>query len=72
MLSHKLVEFEDPHPPFSSKMADKVASFGGSWKFIILFLMAMLIWIALNIGYSEKIEHSGLACSAILTEYTPV
>lgn len=33
---------------FGQKMADKVASFGGSWTFIILFAILMLIWIAIN------------------------
>ena len=54
LLSHKLVEFEDPYPPFSSRIADKVASFGGSWKFIIIFLTAMLLWIAINIYLLTK------------------
>lgn len=30
------------------KIADKVASFGGSWKFIILFGVFIVLWIALN------------------------
>ncbi|MFY0641604.1 MAG: DUF1003 domain-containing protein [Bermanella sp.] len=30
------------------KMADKVASFGGSWTFIILFALLMFVWIAIN------------------------
>jgi len=30
-------------------IADKVASFGGSWTFIILFGLFLLIWICLNI-----------------------
>ena len=54
LLSHKLIEFEDPHPPFSSKIADRVASFGGSWKFIIIFLSAMLVWISINIYLLTK------------------
>jgi len=54
LLSHKLIEFEDPHPPFSSKIADRVASFGGSWKFIIIFLTAMLLWISINIYLLSK------------------
>ena len=29
-------------------MADKVASFGGSWVFISIFAVVMLIWILLN------------------------
>ena len=30
------------------KLSDKVARFGGSWKFIILFGVILLIWIVLN------------------------
>lgn len=30
------------------RVADKVASFGGSWKFIIIFISFLLGWIALN------------------------
>jgi len=34
---------------FGERLADGVASFGGSWKFIILFGMVLGLWIALNI-----------------------
>jgi uncharacterized membrane protein len=30
------------------KIADKVASFGGSWKFIILFFVLLITWITVN------------------------
>ena len=30
------------------KMADKLASFGGSWRFLIIFWALLLAWIALN------------------------
>ena len=30
------------------KISDKVASFGGSWKFIILFTIVLFIWILFN------------------------
>lgn len=30
------------------KIADKVASFGGSWKFIIMFGAFIIIWISIN------------------------
>jgi uncharacterized membrane protein len=33
---------------FGQKMADKVASFGGSWIFISIFMGVMVIWIVLN------------------------
>lgn len=30
------------------KIADKVASFGGSWTFIILFFLVLIVWIVIN------------------------
>jgi uncharacterized membrane protein len=36
------------HSTFGQKMADKVASFGGSWLFISLFMGVMVVWIFLN------------------------
>lgn len=54
LLSQKLLEFEDSNPGFSSKIADRVASFGGSWKFIITFLLFMLLWIIFNLYITKK------------------
>ncbi len=34
---------------FGDRMADRVASFGGSWTFIIGFVATLLAWMALNI-----------------------
>ncbi len=33
---------------FGERIADKVASFGGSWKFIISFFTILVIWILIN------------------------
>ena len=33
---------------FGQKLADKVASFGGSWTFISIFAAVLVIWIILN------------------------
>ncbi len=33
---------------FGDRLADKIASFGGSWKFIILFGIIMFSWISIN------------------------
>ena len=30
------------------KLADKIAEFGGSWTFIIIFFTLLLIWVAIN------------------------
>lgn len=33
---------------FGQRIADRVAEFGGSWTFIIIFLLALISWVALN------------------------
>lgn len=33
---------------FGQRMADKVASFGGSWTFIMIFIAVLAAWIILN------------------------
>jgi uncharacterized membrane protein len=54
LLSNKLAEFEDANPPLSSKIADNVASFGGSWKFIIIFFVVIISWIGMNIYWPGR------------------
>lgn len=36
---------------YGQRLADKVASFGGSWRFIILFGIFIIIWMVINIVY---------------------
>lgn len=43
-----LNEEEEETLTFGDRIADKVAAFGGSWPFIILFLMFMLVWVTIN------------------------
>lgn len=43
-------EFE-ARKTFGDRLADKVAEFGGSWKFIILFFVVMALWIVANSVY---------------------
>lgn len=33
---------------WSDRLADHIASFGGSWNFIVLFALALAAWIVLN------------------------
>lgn len=54
LLSQKLLEYEDKHPPIASRLADKVATFGGSWRFIIAFVLLMLVWIGINLYLLHK------------------
>ena len=34
---------------FGERLADRIASFGGSWTFIAIFVAVMLAWIVLNV-----------------------
>ena len=38
----------DEQLTFGQRMADRVASFGGSWTFIMIFISVLLAWIILN------------------------
>ncbi|TGL14198.1 DUF1003 domain-containing protein [Leptospira levettii] len=38
-------------PTFGEKISDKVATFGGSWKFIIAFFSVLFLWILGNSFY---------------------
>ncbi len=50
LLSQKLCEDDDKtNETFGNRVSDKVAAFGGSWKFIILFGVMITIWIFANI-----------------------
>jgi uncharacterized membrane protein len=40
----------DRRPTFGERVADKVASFGGSWTFILSFLGILVIWMAVNVS----------------------
>jgi uncharacterized membrane protein len=40
---------------FGERLSDRIASFGGSWTFIIAFLLFILIWIIINVSW---ISHS--------------
>lgn len=45
LYTHENIDFS---ASFGEKVADTVASFGGSWKFIILFAILISVWIVLN------------------------
>ena len=49
ILSENLSEEKESDLTFGQKMADKIASFGGSWNFIISFFTFILVWILLNL-----------------------
>jgi uncharacterized membrane protein len=47
LASNINVEFENKLT-FGEGLADKIAEFGGSWKFMILFGSVLLVWISIN------------------------
>lgn len=49
ILSENIQDNEECKPTPGQLVADKVASFGGSWTFITIFLSFIVIWMAINI-----------------------
>src|SRR5437016_6113626 len=47
-ISRNPDEDADKSMTFGDRLADQVASFGGSWKFLILFGLFILVWIVFN------------------------
>lgn len=48
-LSENIQDLPETSITFGQKVADKVADFGGSWTFIIIFFTFILIWMIINI-----------------------
>jgi uncharacterized membrane protein len=46
------------HRTFGERLADGIASFGGSWKFILMFLGLLFVWILINVA---MVMHYGKA-----------
>lgn len=47
-ISRNINKINDDDRTFGERIADKVASFGGSWTFIISFGVVLLFWVFLN------------------------
>lgn len=43
------------HKTFGERMADRVAEFGGSWTFIMLFGAFLATWVLLNAGIAFRV-----------------
>src|SRR5437870_3692690 len=48
-VSRNVLEEAEERLTFGQRIADKVASFGGSWPFIIIFGAVMTVWMSVNI-----------------------
>ena len=38
------------HATFGERVADKVAAFGGSWTFILSFMVVLAVWMGINVA----------------------
>ncbi len=55
-ITDKLDGDDDQILTTGQKIADKVASFGGSWKFIISFAVFIIIWIFINVYWLSHVN----------------
>lgn len=51
VMTDKLEQEDISTITFGERIADKVATFGGSWTFIITFLSFLVIWILINVFF---------------------
>ena len=67
-LLHRTSIVTDPNAAFDQRLtfaqrtADRVALFGGSWTFIILFLGMMLVWIGYNAETTPRFDPYRSSC----------
>ena len=59
-ISTNIVQDFSEKMTFGQRLADKVAAFGGSWTFILIFAVVLIIWVLLNsyilIRYNESFD----------------
>ncbi len=48
ILTQNLNDAVDDKSTLGQRLADKVASFGGSWTFILIFAGVMIVWVTIN------------------------
>jgi len=48
ILSENIGKEFEQELTFGERLSDKIASFGGSWTFILVFFAVLLIWIVIN------------------------
>ncbi len=54
LLSENINDNYEEHLTFGQRMADKIATFGGSRTFILSFLFFLLVWMGFNIALGER------------------
>jgi uncharacterized membrane protein len=49
ILAENIEEQFSERRTFGEKLADQIASFGGSWRFILVFFFVLVVWMAFNV-----------------------
>jgi len=55
-VSRNVLEEAEERLTFGQRIADKVAAFGGSWPFILIFCAIMVVWIGSNVVALAKFD----------------
>jgi uncharacterized membrane protein len=55
-ISKDAADLEEAQATFGDRLADRVAAVGGSWAFIIVFLVVLIGWMILNSGILQRID----------------
>jgi uncharacterized membrane protein len=50
LLSANVNEEFNRQLTFGERLSDRIAEFGGSWRFIIVFVVIMLLWVGANVA----------------------
>ena len=54
IVTDDVYEELDEHSSLGERLADKMSSIAGSWRFIIFFCILMAIWIVINAFLGDK------------------
>jgi uncharacterized membrane protein len=54
LLLDDISQRKDEKLTFGQRLADRVAKFGGSWKFITWFALFLCIWIGINLMFTGR------------------
>jgi uncharacterized membrane protein len=54
LVTDDVYEEMEEHASFGDRMADKLATLAGSWRFIICFSLLMAVWIGTNASLGSK------------------
>ncbi|WP_216855890.1 DUF1003 domain-containing protein [Paenibacillus qinlingensis] len=48
-IKSHLIEQQEKKSSWADRLADNIATFGGSWAFILLFSLFLVIWMSINV-----------------------